>query len=138
MNLTTQITDNITELLVKILEFTEHRQKVLTENINKMSIAGYEPRDIDVDGFSEIMNNAIAEHINSKRLVLYDNETISFGMAGSLKIKTVPDLYAKELLGSNPDEYLKLQIEKLMENTLNQKVAAELLKQKKTVESHQD
>ena len=37
---------------------------------------------------------------------------------------------AKELLEENQDEYLALQINKLFENSFNQRVAAELLRQK--------
>ncbi len=46
------------------------------------------------------------------------------------------DKHSKELLEKNRDKYLELQINKLLENSLNQRVAAELLRQKqKTVSS---
>jgi len=46
------------------------------------------------------------------------------------KLKAVVDEYAKELFEENRDEYLELQISKLLENSLNQRVAAELLREK--------
>jgi len=130
MNLLSLITDNITELLVKVIEFTQARQKILTQNINNIHRAKFSPKDLPVDEFSELLNNAIEEHIRNHRLVLRDTANIKFGAAGSFKVKPVADKYAKELLEENRDEYLQLQIDKLMENSLNQKVATELLKQK--------
>jgi len=85
---------------------------------------------LEVDEFSNLLNNAINEHTRSQRLLLCDTENIKFGVAGSLKIKPIVDRYAKELLEENQDKYLELQINKLLENSLNQRVAAELLGQK--------
>ncbi len=130
MNLPLMITDNITELLVKIIEFTQIRQKILTRNINNVRSPGFVPKDLDVDEFRELLNSAIDEHARSQRLLLRATESIKFGTNGSFKVKPVADKYAKELLEENRDEYLKLQMDKLVENSLNQKVAAELLKQK--------
>ena len=130
MNLTPLITDNITELLVKIIGFTQTRQKILTQNINNIHSPGFVPKDLRVDEFSALLNNAIKEHSQSQRLVLCDTESIKFGMGGSFEAKAVADKYAKELLENNRDEYLELQISKLLENSLNQRIAAELLRQK--------
>ena len=130
MNLPLLITDNITELLVKIIEFTQTRQKILTENINNIHSPGFVPKDLAVGEFSDLLNNAINEHIQNQRLVLCDTESIKFGVSGSFEVKPVTDEYAKELLEENRDEYIELQINKLLENSLNQRVAAELLRQK--------
>jgi len=130
MKLTSLITDNITEVLVKIIEFTQIRQKILTQNVNNIHIAGFVPKDLEVDEFSDLLNNAISEHARSRRLLLCDTENIKFGTGGSFGVKPVVDEYAKELLEENRDEYLELQINKLLENSLNQRVAAELLRQK--------
>ncbi len=135
MNLALLITDNITELLVKIIEFTETRQKILVENIQNIHIQGFLPKDLAVDEFSDILNNAIKEHIQKQRLVLYDTESIKFGVSGNFEVQPVADKYAKELLEENRDKYLKLQINKLLENLLNQRVATELLRQKKGIVS---
>ena len=130
MNLSSLITDNITELLVKIVEFTRTRQKILSRNINNVHCFGFVPEDLAVDEFSELLNEAIGEHIRSQRLVLRDTENIKFGVSGSFEAKAVVDEYAKELFEENRDKYLELQINKLLENSLNQRVAAELLRQK--------
>ena len=130
MNQPSLITDNIAELLVKIIEFTQTRQKILTQNINNIHSPGFVPKDLVVDEFSDLLNDAIDEHIQNQRLVLRDTENIKFGISGSFEVKPVVDKYAKELLEENPDEYLELQINKLLENSLNQRVAAELLRRK--------
>ncbi len=136
MNLTSLITDNVTELLVKIIKFTQTRQKILTQNINNVHNPGFVPKDLAVDEFSELLNNAINEHIRNRRLVLCDTESIKFGTGGSFEVKPITDKYAKELIEENPDEYLELQTNKLFENSLNQKIAAELLKKKEGMVSN--
>jgi len=130
MNLASLITDNITELLVKIIEFTQTRHKILTENITNIHSPGFVPEDLVVDEFSDLLSSAIDEHIANRRLVLRDTENIKFGISGSFEVKPVVGKYAKELLKENRDEYIELQINKLLENALNQRVAAELLRQK--------
>ena len=130
MNLPSLITDNITELLVKIIKFTQTRQKILTRNINNARNTGFVPKDLAVEEFSDLLNSAVDEHIVNRRLVLWDTENIKFGIGGDFEVKPVADKYAKELLEENREEYLELQINKLLENSLNQRVAAELLRQK--------
>ncbi len=133
MNVPVLITDNITELLVKIISFTETRRKVITGNINNMRDPDFAPADLDVNKFSQLLNYAIDEHTRNNRLVLCDTETIKFGQGGSFEVRPVFDKYAMELLDKNPDEYLEHQINKLLENALNQKVAETLLKQKEGI-----
>lgn len=130
MNFTPLITDNIAELLVKIIKFTRTRQKILIRNINSIHSSDFVPKDLALDEFSVLMNQAVDEHIRSQRLVMRDTENIKFGAAGSFEVKPIVDKYAKELLESNPDKYLELQINNLLENSLNQRIAAELLRQK--------
>jgi flagellar basal body rod protein FlgB len=130
MKLPSLITDNIAELLVKIIEFTQARQKVLTRNINNAHSPGYIPMDLATEEFSSLIQDSISEHIRNQRLVLCDTENIKFGQTGSFEVKAVEDTYAKELLENDTDEYIENQINKLMENSLNQKLAAELLRQK--------
>jgi len=130
MNFTSLITDNVTELLVKIIEFTQTRQKVLTRNINDINEPGFVPKDLLVDEFSNLLHDAVDEHIRSRRLVLRDTENIKFGISGRFEVRPVVDRYAVKLLEGDRDEYIELQINKLVENSLNQRVAAELLRQK--------
>jgi hypothetical protein len=91
---------------------------------------GFVPKDLAVDEFSNSLNNAIDEHIRNQRLVLRDTENVKFGVSGSFEVKPLVDECGKELLEESRDEYLELQINKLSENSLNQRVAAELLRQK--------
>jgi len=134
MDLTSLITDNIAEILVKIIEFTHNRQKILTQNITNVNNPGFVPKELAVNEFSDLLNNALEEHIRNQRLILRDTENIKFGVSGIFEVKPMSDNYSKELLEKNRDKYLELQINKLLENSLNQRVAAELLRQKqKTV-----
>ncbi len=134
MNLTSLVTDNITEILVKIIEFTHSRQKILTQNITNVNNPGFVPKELAVNEFSGLLNNALDEHIRNRRLILRDTENIKFGISGSFEVKPVVDEHSKELLEANRDGYLELQINKLLENSLNQRLAAEFLWQKqKTV-----
>jgi hypothetical protein len=83
-----------------------------------------------VEEFSVLLHEAINEHAQNRRLVLRDTENFKFGVNGLFKAKPLVDEYAKELLDEDPDEYMGLQINKLLENSLNQRVAAEMLKQR--------
>jgi flagellar basal body rod protein FlgB len=130
MNLASLATDNITELLVKIIEFTQNRQKILIQNINNIYNPGFVPKDLAVDEFRRLMNNAITEHVRNQRLLFCDTRNIKFGAACRLETQPIADKYAKELLEKNRNEYIELQINKLMENSLNQRAAAVLLRQK--------
>ncbi len=130
MNLTSLITDNISEILKKIIEFTQARQKILAQNITNLNMPGFIPKELEVNEFSDLLHNAIDEHIRSQRLILQDSENIKFGLSGSFVANPVNDETSKELLEENRDEYIELQVNKLWENSLNQKMAAELLKQK--------
>ncbi|MHC4159603.1 MAG: hypothetical protein ACYSSO_11060 [Planctomycetota bacterium] len=131
MKLPSLITDNITELLVKIIKFTQSRQKILVRNIKSIRSFGFIPEDLAVDEFSSVLSDAVTEHSQSQRLVLCDTENVKFGAAGNFEAKPTVDEYAKELLETSRDEYLELQISKLLENSLNQRIAAEMLKQRK-------
>jgi hypothetical protein len=126
------ITDNITELLLKIIEFTQARQKILIQNINAMHAGGFVPKDLPVDEFSNLLHLALVEHVQNHRLVLFDGVNVKFGSNGSFKAAAIVDEQAKQLLEENLDEYLRGQISKLLENSLNQRIATEMLRQKQT------
>ena len=130
MNLMSLITDNITEILIKIVKFTQTRQKLLIQNIINVRNPGFVPQELEVDEFSDLLNNAIDEHVRNQRLVLCDTENIKFGGSGSIELKPVIDEHGIKLLEEDRDEYIERQINKLWENSINQKVAAELLRQK--------
>ena len=130
MNLMSLVTDNVTELLIKIVKFTQTRQKLLIQNIINMGNPGFIPQELEVDEFSDLLNNAIDEHVRNQRLVLCDTENIKFGASGSIELTPVIDEHSIKLLGENKEKYIERQISKLWENSINQKVAAELLRQK--------
>jgi hypothetical protein len=122
--------DNITEVLLKILEFTKNRQKILIQNINTMHSHGFAPRDLPVEEFSKLVAQALVEHARSGRLILRDGENVKFGANGSFEAIAAVDENAKFLFEQNRDEYLHSQINKMLENSLNQRIAADLLRQK--------
>jgi len=130
MNFTSLPADNISELLSKIIEFTQIRQKTLTQNINNIYSPEFEPKDIAVEEFSALLYEAIDEHTQNGRLLLRDTENIKFGPYGSFKVKPIVDEYARELLEEDVGDYLELQIDKIIENSFNQRVAAHLLKER--------
>jgi flagellar basal body rod protein FlgB len=124
------LTDNITDILIKIVKFTRTRQKILIQNIINVQDPGFTPKELEVDEFSDVLNNAIDEHVRNNRLVLRDTENIKFGTSGSIELKPIVDEQGIKLLEENREEYIERQINKLWENALNQKLAAELLRQK--------
>lgn len=132
MNLPTTATDNISEVLLKIIEFTQSRQKILIQNINAMHTSGFVPKDLAVDEFSKLMERAVCEHAENQRLLLQDGQNIKFGTGGSFEVIPVTDEKAKSLFEQSRDEYLRHQIDKLLENSINQRIAVEMLKQMKT------
>ncbi len=131
MNLTSNISDNVSELLVKIIEFTQARQKVIIQNIINVQNDCFAPQELEVNQFSCLISFAVDEHVRNERLVLHDTKNIKFGPGGSFEINPINDEYSRNLLKENPDKYLDHQVNKLLENSLNQRIAAELLKYKK-------
>jgi flagellar basal body rod protein FlgB len=123
-----QITDGITGVLIHIIEFTDIRHKILNQNINNMHTPDYVPQDLPVNEFSELLDAAIDEYVQSQEFWLCDNSNIKF--SGGFYVRPISDEAAKSLLEEDRDGYLELQINKLMENSLNQRLAAELLRQK--------
>jgi flagellar basal body rod protein FlgB len=124
--------DNVTEILNKILEFTDRRKQILTRNILEMNTEGFAPKDLDDDGFARVMTMALSEHIANRRLMLCDSGTIRFGSEGEFESLPVDDSRGTELLKSSSKEYLDYQVHKLSENWLNRKVTIALLRQKQS------
>jgi hypothetical protein len=129
MDLLSPILDNVSDLLLRVIRFTQLRRAVLQRNIRGMSTPGYVPRDLPVIEFAEVLDNAITEHRQHCRLLFRDTANIRFGLGGTMRIRPLTDEYARALLQANPDEYLTLQINRLLEDCLNQKVAEELMRQ---------
>jgi hypothetical protein len=126
----TLVTDNITELLLKIIEFTSIRQKILIGNINAMRTAGFTPKDLPMNEVAGILHQAVNEHARSGRIVLQDSPNVRFKAGGNFEARPVIDEHARQLFENDRDEYLHVMISKLLENSLNQKIATEMLRQK--------
>ena len=132
MNLSSTTTDNITEVLIKIIEFTERRQQLLTRNIRDINVPRFVPQDLDTAEFADLMAQALAEHIRNQRLLLRDSKNIKFGTDGNFESLPIIDEHARALLEEDVQDYIDLQIKKLSENLLNNKVAYRLLRQKQS------
>jgi hypothetical protein len=130
MNVLPPISDNISEVLVKIIRFTELRQRALHRNLRHADLPWFVPQDLPVREFAEALDEAVAEHLRSRRLLFRDQANIEFGPNNAMRIRPVADPHAHALLRTSRDEYVELQVNKLLENTLNRRVAEELLRQK--------
>jgi len=128
MDMLSLIPDNLSELLVKILQFTEQRRDLLYRNIHNTRTPGFIPQDMPVLEFAGALNGALAEHVHNHRLLFCDTENITFGPNSLMQIAPIADTHAETLLREDRDEYLEWQVNKLLENSLNRKVAAELLR----------
>lgn len=124
----TETLDNISEVLLRIIEYTERRRDVLTRNIFDYRRDNYCPQDLPESEFALRMTEAVSEHVRSERLLFCDSDHIRFQSGGVFDIDPVPDDAAKDLLNSSVRDYLKLQIQKLSENLMNNRIAAELLR----------
>jgi len=129
----TEPADNLTDVLTKIYEFTVERNNVLMANLENASKPGYMPLDMPVEEFASIMDVAVSEHCRSKRLVFCDSRNVKFKEGTFCDARPAVDAEAVRLLTKDKNEFLELQLRKLSENTLNQKIACELLKQKQGV-----
>jgi len=128
MSITGIVTDHIEELLHLIVRFTRARRRVLTDNIRCMSLAGFVPQDLAIQEFAEQLHGAIEEHRGHRRLMLRDNQHVRFGPNGRLDLSTKTDDRARGLLASDPPAYLEYQTQRLLENTLNERVALAMLR----------
>jgi flagellar basal body rod protein FlgB len=135
MDLTPPLPDNLSELLMKIVQFTASRRTVLYQNIREMRCPGFVPQDLPVFEFVHAMNGAIAEHVLSQRLMFRDTENIKFGQNGLMTVSPVVDTHAEGLLAVDTNDYLEHQVDRLLENSLNRKVAENLLRLKSEVVS---
>jgi flagellar basal body rod protein FlgB len=130
MKVTTVTIDNITEVLTRIIEFTERRREILTRNLFDYKSSDFQPKDLPVCEFAECMTEAVSEHLRSERLLLCDKDNVTFGEEGSFDALPVVDSAARNLLNTDTKQYLQMQIHKLSENLMNNRIAVELLKQK--------
>jgi len=130
MNALLLIPDNVSEVLVKIIRFTDLRRRILHQNLHNVDTPCFTPRDLPVREFAEVLNEAVAEHLRSHRLLFRDTGNIQFGPKDTMRIQPEVDSHAHGLLQTDRDEYVELQVNKLLENSLNRKIAEELLRHK--------
>ena len=126
----TATSDNLTEILLKVLEFTQIRQKILVSNFRDFDKPGFVPTDLPCGEFSDVLNIALNEQEKNNRLLFIDTNNIKFMRGGSFEAGAVPDNYAKYLMKISGERYRRYQVDKIIENALNQKFAAQLLRQK--------
>jgi hypothetical protein len=127
---TASIADNISDVLVKIIYFTQLRRHVLNENLRNAGDLDFTPQEMPVRELAEALSVAVAEHLQNRRLLFRDTPNIKFGPNNTMRAWPVADANARALLQTDHDEYMQLQINKLLENCLNRRVAEELLRQK--------
>lgn len=127
---TTAPFDNLNELLLTILKFTHRRQRILAANIRSADIPSFVPQDLPCEQFASILNIALDEHLCTDRLLFADTPNIKFLGAGRLEVNPVVDLCAADLLKTDKEKYIRFQVRKLVENALNQRFAAGLLRQR--------
>jgi hypothetical protein len=127
---TASIADNISDVLAKIIYFTQLRRRVLQDNLRRADEPDFTPEDMPVRELAEALNVAVAEHLRHHRLLFRDTPNIKFGPHNTMQVRPVLDPHAHRLLRTNRDEYTELQIRKLLENCLNRKVAEQLLRRK--------
>lgn len=127
---TASIADNISDVLMKIICFTRLRRRVLHKNLHQADAVAFVPHDLPVDEFAEVLNGALAEHLQHHRLLFRDTPNIKFGPRGTMEIRPIADPQAHALRQMERDEYTELQINKLLENCVNRRVAEALLRKK--------
>lgn len=133
---TLTVTDNITEVLTMVLDFTSQRHKILIDNLNNINNKDYIPKDLDVNQFASTIDSAVTEHVINGRLALSDSDNIRFETNGRFIAEQINDTEALVLFeNNNIEQYLDLQKRKLGENSLNSRLAAQLLKQKQAKQS---
>ena len=130
MDLTSLIQDNIDEILIKVIQFTHIYHNLISENIRNCRVAGFVPRYIDAEDFAKVISAALAEHQMSKRLALCDSGTVSFLPGGDFRLEPQIDMEAARLIGSDFEAYIRLQKNRLQDNSINNKTACALLEHK--------
>lgn len=128
---TTASIDNLTEVLFKVLEFTHARQGILALNIQGVDKPGFVPKDLPCAEFAGVLNIALDEHVQTNRLLLTDTDNIKFLTGGHFEVEPIIDSHAKQLLKTSREQYIQLQLEKVVENALNQRFAAQLLRERR-------
>jgi len=138
MELSSLVRDNIDEILVRIIQFTNIHHTILTENIRNCRKADFVPRYVDVEDFAKVISVALNEHQRNQRLALCDSRTISFTVGGEFTLKSQVDIEAAGLVENDFEAFIELQKDRLRENILNNKAACALFSHKLQMAEMQD
>jgi hypothetical protein len=124
--LSSLVRDNIDEMLVRIIQFTNLHHNILTENIRNCRKNNFVPKFVDIDDFARVVSIALSEHQRTKRLALCDSRTITFTSGGEFRLEAQIDMEAAELLEEDFQAYVELQRDRLKENMSNNRTACAL------------
>ncbi|HBG25758.1 MAG: hypothetical protein A2Y10_02310 [Planctomycetes bacterium GWF2_41_51] len=125
--LSSLVRDNIDEILVRIIQFTNIHHNLISENIRGCRTAGFIPMCIDVEDFAKVISVALTEHQKTKRLALCDSRTVTFLQDGEFALEPQVDFEAADLMCTDLQTYMELQKSRLRENIANNKAACTLL-----------
>ncbi|HAL44497.1 MAG: hypothetical protein A2Y12_05850 [Planctomycetes bacterium GWF2_42_9] len=135
--LSSLVRDNIDEMLVRIIQFTNLHHNILTDNIRNCRKSHFIPMCVDVDDFAKVVSIALTEHQKTGRLALCDSKTITFVQGGQFKLEPQIDWDAAELFESDFAAYVELQKIRIKENMSNNRTACALFYHKlNTAESN--
>ena len=98
MDVALKTTENIAEVLTRILEFTDRRKEILTRNIFDFRNINFIPQDLPSTEFAHCMTRALTEHICRNRLLFCDTNHVQFESDGKFKTDPVMDRQALNLL----------------------------------------
>ncbi len=124
--LSSLVRDNIDEMLVRIIQFTNIHHNILTENIRNCRQNNFVPMYVDVDDFAKVVSVALSEHQRSKRLAMCDSRTIRFTLGGEFSVEPQTDIEAAILIEEDFQAYIELQKNRLKDNMSNNKTACAL------------
>jgi hypothetical protein len=124
--LSSLVRDNIDEILVRIIQFTNIHHTILTDNLRNSRETNFVPMYVDVEDFATVISTALTEHQKSKRLSLCDSRTVNFISGGEFEIEPQVDVQAADLKEKDFIAYIELQKERMRENISNNKAACAL------------
>ncbi len=119
-------------VLEQVMNFTEARHEVLTNNISNLDTVGYKMRDLDVKGFYATLDNAINRR--DKRgvgapLDMKSSRNFSWDRQGGLSAREVPAKDSNILFHDRNNRSVEKQMSLMAKNAMMHNVATELLRQ---------
>jgi hypothetical protein len=125
-DLSSLVRDNIDQMLVHIIQFTNIHHNILKDNIRNCRKNNFVPLYVDADDFAKVISIALSEHQKSKRLALCDSRTVRFIEGGRFCVEPQNDIYAANLIEEDFQAYVELQKSRLKENMANNRTACAL------------